>query len=451
MVARGATAAAEVVAITSLPSWDTLRKGSLRHRPEDRAQAVNDRIEDFAEALEAVQADAPVGEGAPRADETHRFDVSVAAIAQQEVGVVGRICADGDGRLSEGSIALEGSTGRSRGASVALDLSRVPAFSVFPGQVVAVRGLNPTGRAFLAQSIATAYPDGARPGRSGKGAGGVRGAQADMPQGAVRVVAASGPFASSPDQDPSGLTAVLTAAATRKADLVVLTGPFLDAESPAVREGRLGEALEDVFARHVAAKVGKFQRENPTSRVVLIPSPRDALADPEMPQAPLDDRLLEGLDPAGVLSMPNPCLLAWLPPNDGDRSLVIGAVTADVVKHLAMAEVSRNMGADRVGRLCQHLVDQRCFYPVAPSPMDADGIPSALIESTLSKELMMSELPHVLLMPSTLPPHAKALQSGAGKVWCVNPGVAAKLQCAVVDVLEASAGPERVQVELLTL
>lgn len=43
-------------------------------------------------------------------------------------------------------------------------------------------------------------------------------------------------------------------------------------------------------------------------------------------------------------------------------------------------------------------------------------IPSALIESTLSKELMMSELPHVLLMPSTLPPHAKALQSGAGKV-----------------------------------
>ena len=126
---------------------------------------MNDRIEDFAEALEAVQADAPVGEGAPRADETHRFDVSVAAIAQQEVGVVGRICADGDGRLSEGSIALEGSTGRSRGASVALDLSRVPAFSVFPGQVVAVRGLNPTGRAFLAQSIATAYPDGARPGR----------------------------------------------------------------------------------------------------------------------------------------------------------------------------------------------------------------------------------------------------------------------------------------------
>ena len=66
----------------------------------------------------------------------------------------------------------------------------------------------------------------------------------------------------------------------------------------------------------------------------MIPSPRDALADPEMPQAPLDDRLLEGLDPAGVLSMPNPCLLAWLPPNDGDRSLVIGAVTADVVKHL---------------------------------------------------------------------------------------------------------------------
>ena len=48
---------------------------------------------------------------------------------------VGRVCGESEGaRLSEGDLLLEGSLASSSGARVALDLSRLPAFRLFPGQ-----------------------------------------------------------------------------------------------------------------------------------------------------------------------------------------------------------------------------------------------------------------------------------------------------------------------------
>lgn len=52
---------------------------------------------------------------------------------------VGRVCGESEGgRLAEGDLLLEGSLASSSGARVALDLSRLPAFRLFPGQA---RGL----------------------------------------------------------------------------------------------------------------------------------------------------------------------------------------------------------------------------------------------------------------------------------------------------------------------
>jgi len=49
--------------------------------------------------------------------------------------VVGRICCDGNGRLNSNSLLLEGSIETSFGRQVPLDVSNVPQFSLFPGQV----------------------------------------------------------------------------------------------------------------------------------------------------------------------------------------------------------------------------------------------------------------------------------------------------------------------------
>ena len=54
---------------------------------------------------------------------------------QDTVSVVGRVCCDTVGKMNAQSVMLEGSRDTSSGRAVSLDLSQVPHFSLFPGQV----------------------------------------------------------------------------------------------------------------------------------------------------------------------------------------------------------------------------------------------------------------------------------------------------------------------------
>lgn len=67
--------------------------------------------------------------------------------------VVGRVCCDSDGHLNEKSLVLEGTLKYSGGSRVKLDVSRMAEFSLFPGQVVAVHAVNPTGNNLVALAI----------------------------------------------------------------------------------------------------------------------------------------------------------------------------------------------------------------------------------------------------------------------------------------------------------
>lgn len=77
--------------------------------------------------------------------------------------VAGRICCDADAGLNEHSILLEGSMQFSGGSRVKLDVSRMADYSLFPGQIVAVQGLNPTGGKLLALAIIGHLPQAFQP------------------------------------------------------------------------------------------------------------------------------------------------------------------------------------------------------------------------------------------------------------------------------------------------
>ncbi|NXE57736.1 DPOA2 polymerase, partial [Casuarius casuarius] len=72
---------------------------------------------------------------------------------QEPVTVLGQIGCDGNGKLNAKSVVLEGDRERSAGARVPLDLSELPEYSLFPGQVVAVEGTNSTGRQLVASKL----------------------------------------------------------------------------------------------------------------------------------------------------------------------------------------------------------------------------------------------------------------------------------------------------------
>lgn len=94
----------------------------MNDRLYDRAAAVDARIKQFGAAL---------AQHLGCEDPSHPVD----ATSQEPVLVVGRIVCDSEGALNPASVMLEGCEDYSRGARVQLDLSRLPHYRIFPGQV----------------------------------------------------------------------------------------------------------------------------------------------------------------------------------------------------------------------------------------------------------------------------------------------------------------------------
>ena len=66
---------------------------------------------------------------------------------------VGRVHCDSEGRLNSNSVMVHGSLDWSAGLPVPLDLSQAPAYSLFPGQVVALDCSNPTGAKLISSKV----------------------------------------------------------------------------------------------------------------------------------------------------------------------------------------------------------------------------------------------------------------------------------------------------------
>ena len=152
---------------------------------------------------------------------THGWEVQPTNTGSaDDVRVVGRVCMDAAGaaRTSESSLMLEGSRATSHGARVPLDLSLMRDFSLFPGQVVAVRGRNPTGSSLTAHEILDALPPlpAAQPADEDKHA-----------RAPLRLVVAAGPFTRPDNLLYEPLHAVIQYCAEHVPGALLLCGPFV--------------------------------------------------------------------------------------------------------------------------------------------------------------------------------------------------------------------------------
>ena len=339
----------------------------------EASEFLDDRIEEFAAMIQ----------------EHHKLEDGAfgnpASMSPTEIIAVGRIASDsGEGRLNESSLVLEPSRRMSAGTRVPLRVGALPDFQLFPGKIVALKGINATGEFFSATAalappplyavssdIAALDAGNARVSESGGGR-------------PLVVLVASGPYTRDDDLDFAPLRALLAAAEAQHADALLLSGPFVDAEHPLVRAGDFDlpptypvepdrATLADVFRAHVSAPLSALAASLPGCAVALCPSPRDAAArHVAWPQDRLAPR-------RGELALPRTASLVTDPMLLSLNEAHVALSTLDALQQMGATEaVSRGVRAGRGGafleRLARQLLEQRHLFPLFPP---ADRQPAA--------------------------------------------------------------------------
>ncbi|EEY21402.1 DNA polymerase subunit alpha B [Verticillium alfalfae VaMs.102] len=378
----------------------------------------------------------------------HQLDASEFGSAANQstspVIAVGRIASDSpEGKLNAASIVLETSRRTGGGQRVPLNMGQ-RGFSFFPGQIVAVKGINSSGSEFLVEDVLDMplLPNAASlPATLAAHRERLRGdpdaMDSDSDPAPLNVLFASGPYTADDNLDFEPLQALCSRAADTYADAVILTGPFIDAEHPLIAMGDFDlpeDAVIDpdtatmttVFKYLFTPALNRLAAANPAVTILLVPSVRDIIdKHVSWPQDTFAKKDL-GLHKA-IRIISNPMTLSV-------NETVMGLSSQDALWELRHEEVVVGKPKDTVllSRLCRYLLEQRHYFPLFP-PADRSKLPKTGTEeglppgamldvSYLKLGEMVNVRPDLLLVPSFLPPFAKVVES----VLVINPGVLSK-------------------------
>jgi DNA polymerase alpha subunit B len=323
------------------------------------------------------------------------------------------------GRLNSHSLLLEGSRAHSSGSRISLDLPSDLSYSLFPGQIVALEGMNSSGRIMRPISV-------------------IEGAPPPMPTSTkselkdakgVKIISMAGPYTTSDNLEYAPLVDAVLKISEEKPDVVILCGPFVDARQPLVEEciieedGVLKNVSHEYLFRIRIAELFSEMYENYSldTQIVLVPSVDDAFLDSVYPQPPIADVESAMLEFGGLgLNDPNLKKKVHCVSNPATikvNEVVIGVTSTDVLFHINCDSTSANLPpSGRLSRIAQHLIQQRSYYPLFPA---AKG---ACLDLTQQELWEMPVQPDILITPSKLNPFAKEIMNSV----VVNPGALTK-------------------------
>ena len=391
-------------------------------KSSEASEVLDDRIDEFMHLIQAH----------------HKLEDSAFGSAAlqsiNEIVAVGRIASDSsDGKLNMASLVLETSRRMGAGLRIPLKMGTVPGYQFFPGQIIAVRGINVMGEEFTVNEILEAplLPVAASP-PSGLEAhaqrlrGGPDAMDSDSPPPPLNILIGAGPYTADDNLDFEPLHALCSQAADSYADALVLAGPFLDIDHPLLASGDFDlpeEALMEpdtttmmtVFKYLIVQALQHLYSANPNLTVLLIPSVRDAISQHvSWPQEPFQLPRKELGLPKNVRTVGNPVTLSL-------NEIVTAVSSQDILYELRHEEVTGGKLRDPnlLSRLPRYMIEQRHFFPLYP-PVDRPllpktgtdegmGIPpGAMLDlSYLKLGEMLNVRPDMLIIPSSLPPFAK--------------------------------------------
>ena len=411
-IAPSASARVKLTANTDLKKFSY--KPMAMHLSE-ASEVLDDRIDEF-QALVQVH---------------HNLEDSAfgnaASQTTSEIIAVGRIAAESlEGRLNAASLMLETSRRTGAGLRIPLKIESMTG-EFFPGQIVAVRGINASGLYFSVNEIleipflppAASLPSTLDNINEGIG---VDEENIDAATNALNIIISSGPYTADDNLDFEPLQALCSKAADTFADVLVMVGPIFDIEHPLVASGDFDlpddpsiepdkATLNDAFRILVGKPLRDLALQVPAITIILIPSVRDVInKHVSWPQDFLEKKLL-GL-PKQVKVVTNPVTISL-------NEIVVGISSHDVLYDLRRAEalVGRPKDTSLLSRLPRHVIQQRHFYPLFP-PSDRTSLPKTGTEEGIATGMpldvsyvklgeWLNVRPDVLITPSALSPFAK--------------------------------------------
>ncbi|XP_062949787.1 DNA polymerase alpha subunit B [Cynocephalus volans] len=314
--------------------------------------------------------------------------------AQEPVTLLGQIGCDSNGKLNNKSVILEGDREHSSGARIPVDLSNLNEYSLFPGQVVIMEGINTTGRKLVATKLYEGVPLPFYQPTEEDG---------DFEQ--IIVLVACGPYTTSDSITYEPLLDLITVINHDRPDVCILFGPFLDVKHEQVENCLLTSPFEDVFKQCLRTVIEGTRSS--ASHLVFVPSLRDVHHEPVYPQPPFSYSDLSREDKKRVLFVSEPCSLSI-------NGVIFGLTSTDLLFHMGAEEISSSSGtSDRFSRIFRHILTQRSYYPLYPPQEDM-----AVDYENYYAFAQLPVTPDVFIIPSELRYFVKDV---LGCV-CVNPG-----------------------------
>lgn len=369
-----------------------------------------------------------------------------------DIVIVGRIFQDieTDSKLMESSVFIESSRMLSGGSRVALkfdvhlvirnNISGARGIGLFPGAIVAMKGRNGGGGYFLVKEILTLPVSTQAIAPSASNAMKVD----PVYSSAFSLAIACGPFTPDSDLTYAPFANMVEALQKDKPSALLLVGPFVDAAHPAIKAGDLDMTPDKLFQRRIYESLKTFLVSSPDSIVILLPGIRDLISQHAVyPQGELSSDLIQ--NDSRIYLVPNP---ARFKIND----VTFGASSVDVLFHLRREEFTRtgreedpmslthgnDVGTDAMANLCRHLIQQRSFYPIFPTPQDLAHEVNLDISHSDGLKLMDEEnptSPDVLILPSRLKQFVKTVYT----TTVINPSTLNRGTYAVLNVAEGAS------------
>ncbi|KAK5654786.1 hypothetical protein OQA88_6822 [Cercophora sp. LCS_1] len=419
------------IKLTAASDQKKLGYKTLAMKLSEAAEILDDRIEEFSKLVV----------------EYHKLDESVLGSAARQgttdIVAVGRIaCDSAEGKLNAASLVLETSRSTGNGFRIPLDLKKLRGYQFFPGQIVAFKGSNASGREFTVTEVLEVplLPNAASTAAEleahrDRFRGGPDAMDSDNDPSPLNIIFASGPYTADDNLDFEPLHALCDRAADTYADALVLAGPFIDSEHPLIASGDFDlpddlplepdtATMATVFRFLISPALKRLEAANPHITIMLVPSVRDVVAKHvSWPQEPFTR---QGLNLSkAVKIVGNPMTVNM-------NETVLGISSQDILWDLRQEELvgGRPNDPEILSRVCRYVLEQRHYFPVFP-PSDrrrlpktgAGAPPGAVLDVSYLKLGEMVKLrPDVLILPSALPPFSKTVDN----VLVINPGFLSK-------------------------